>query len=581
MSNQHPSIGSADNTADNTSSRKALRIAVKVLFACSAMIMSVLLSLFNLMPSSALSLDLFAITTFSALGIVLFLVIKCKFIERTFSNLNIPLLVLSAALTYFPCHAAAVELTDRMSRLFVIREVFVGEIITHFWGENAALVSSILSAGALFAAFVFTYCFVNAFVRFIRDLYEKSDKADKIFFFAALFVSVAAISLVYSHTTAFYSGVDANGGVRLYDIIYTTDSGEIFDSNAYYSINAEQNDIRQPLFGLFAAPFGSLAKLISLIFFFVPNIYPIALAAIQAGLLLLAVIMTAEMMKLRGLLKAAFFALYALSFPMLIYVLTMEQYIFSMFWLIMFIYCALSNRQERQYAFAAASSSMLTTGVLFPLLSDKRSFWGFVKDIFEAGVKFASFIILFGQLALVANFMEEIGKLMRFSGVELTFGDKLLQFFSFVSSCFFAPAASTADTLGYMSYFPDAVTSVSAAGVVLLALVLLGFALNMKNKFAQICMAWTVFSFVILCVVGWGTQENGLVLYALYFSWAYISLIFMLFEKVGSYIKNKKAAAVYSVVKYAVFISFALLMLWVNIPEMANILRFGAEYYPA
>ena len=73
----------------------------------------------------------------------------------------------------------------------------------------------------------------------------------------------------------------------------------------------------------------------------------------------------------------------------------------------------------------------------------------------------------------------------------------------------------------------------------------------------------------MLIILGWGTKENGLILYSLYFGWAYFVLIFQLLNNI---FKNNK------VFKIA-FIILILLMVIGYIPELFNIFKFAILNY--
>jgi len=74
-------------------------------------------------------------------------------------------------------------------------------------------------------------------------------------------------------------------------------------------------------------------------------------------------------------------------------------------------------------------------------------------------------------------------------------------------------------------------TVLNITGVLVFGITILSFILNRKDIFSRLCFIWVIFSFVLLCILGWGTVENGLLLYSFYFLWAFICLIYKLFEK--------------------------------------------------
>ena len=108
-------------------------------------------------------------------------------------------------------------------------------------------------------------------------------------------------------------------------------------------------------------------------------------------------------------------------------------------------------------------------------------------------------------------------------------------------------------------------------GIVILIAAVLGFLYSYKNKMSQIAVCWVGFSVVLLFLVGWGTAENGLILYSLYFAWAYLILIYQFICK---WIRNEKAVL-------AVIGVFAVLMLLYNLGGLYQIYQFGVINYPA
>lgn len=86
----------------------------------------------------------------------------------------------------------------------------------------------------------------------------------------------------------------------------------------------------------------------------------------------------------------------------------------------------------------------------------------------------------------------------------------------------------------------------------------------------QVSAFWVLYSIIILCFVGFGTQENGLILYSLYFSWAFIILCYLLFIKI---IKK-------SLLRNVLTIIICAGLLFLNIPAFNEIINFGIMFYP-
>jgi hypothetical protein len=176
-----------------------------------------------------------------------------------------------------------------------------------------------------------------------------------------------------------------------------------------------------------------------------------------------------------------------------------------------------------------------------------------------------------GRVNYLINWYNQFNFLKGFNGQGLTFHVKFLQLTNFMQSCLFAPASSIDNVkFGFPSWQMLPVTSVNLIGVIIFIIAVVGFLLNYRRRIAQIAFLWVVFSFFILCVFGWGSAENGIVLYVLYFSWAYISLIYMAIDKL---FRNREKKA-------GILFILATLCLTVNGKAIIDILRFGIEFYP-
>lgn len=113
----------------------------------------------------------------------------------------------------------------------------------------------------------------------------------------------------------------------------------------------------------------------------------------------------------------------------------------------------------------------------------------------------------------------------------------------------------------------------SLPGAVLLGFCLTSLILNRKKKIARLAGAWIGFSVLLLLVVGWGSPENGMVLYSLYFSWAFFVLLFLLMDRVAEKVQMKLLIPVVSCAAAAVLIVC-------NCNGMAELLAFATNYYP-
>jgi hypothetical protein len=432
---------------------------------------------------------------------------------------------------------------------------------------------------------VFLYCFWIKIVSFFKDIVDTSDRPERSYFIAVSIIALIAVAVIYTQTNCFYAP-QSNGKIVSGDVVFTTDTGSFSQSNTYISV--VHNGYKRPLYGVFSMPFAVIAFALSKVFLFVPQGYYIIFGVIQIELATLSIILISRMLSLAGLTKYLFFVLVSLTYAVLLFSLNLEQYILSVFFLIVLLYIFVFQKENLDYALIAAAGTILTSGILFPLLvfaSEKQNDAA-IRRLTKFACTFFVLITLFSSLWLFLDpnaMYEHFVHISQTSGYgagvgeKVSLPDKLLQYFNFVSLCFVKPATvigiSSLETIVNkgLSYQLAPVTSLNLLGVILLAVAILGFAQNWRDTFARICGFWVLFSFFVLCLVGWGTAENGLILYSLYFGWAYFCLVFLAIEK---------ALQKLPVVKYAVYTAAIITLAAINLPGIWDVIQFGIKYYP-
>lgn len=240
--------------------------------------------------------------------------------------------------------------------------------------QNMISISFTITIGVMVlpAVFIFFSWFLDGFLKVCRDLISDIDRVEKLFLLISGILFALATVVIFNLTNVFYSPATTKANYP-FDIIYTSDSGELIASNAYLNVASQENDIRQPLFGLFALPFAVFAKLLSYPFYNVPQSYPIILNIIQVFLLQISLILVSRMLRLKSLSKLFFLIMADMTYPVLLFSLVMEQYIFSIFWLILFIHAYLHENQTKNFFFIAAAGSTLTSAIVFPLITYSKS----------------------------------------------------------------------------------------------------------------------------------------------------------------------------------------------------------------
>ncbi|MDR0219870.1 MAG: hypothetical protein LBI54_00505 [Lachnospiraceae bacterium] len=531
--------------------------------------------------------------TVPASSVVLcWLVFRHRLPERLFAVYNKRIGVLSAVFAVFAVYeyaaAACYRLSSYANKLPTFALIERGQLEALFFA--GLVLVFVCSVPAVFAAL---YAFYTRLAAVAGDWRRAADRIEKGYLLGAGLVFSLEAVLVFAATNVFYGAnyvsvpdPETGGAVEEwipFDIIYTTDSPAEVDSNVYFFTRAPINDLRNLLFALFAAPFAIPCLLLARLLFFWPAAYPLMINIVQILLMLTCVVMFARMLRLQGGAKILFLLAASSAYPVLLHLFAMGQYVFASFWLVLFVYAHTTGKEWDGDCLIAASGSLVTSAALFPLLLRDKPVKAWGREIGLFCGKFAALTIVFGQLSVLAALVAasvtkrgDIGHGLDFylmhAGSGVGFADRALQFLGFVATCFVKPAAAVG-TFGraFVSYQLAPVTSVNALGFVLLALALAGYALNRQELWAKIAMIWLAYSFIVLCLIGWGTPENGLVIYSLYFGWPYFILVFMCAERALAKWKN---------LRYAIYIAATAALVVVNGLGIADLIGFAVTYYP-
>lgn len=441
------------------------------------------------------------------------------------------------------------------------------------------VISMLGAVVAIFFVYICVLVFWKEMTKIISDngIFDNVNIPEQIVYSILIVASVALVVFSFAQTEAFY------GTEYGYDIIYTSDSPSLVKGNVYLALPHPENDLRQPLFAVFAVPFVGIPYLFGKLLGASASMQAILVNMVQVIMLFAANFMLAKMLKLNPIKRVCFMLLTSCTYTHLLFTLMMEQYIVAYFWLIFCVYLISENQRPNRIALWGAGGTLLTSMVLLPFLPDKnpvRNFREWFADMVKFGLEFVTVMLVFCRFDVIFNLVPRISYLGRFTGKTVTFADKFYQYITFISNCFVAPDAgvSTA-TVQHSSAVPDiswqlnTVTSINFIGITILLLAIVSAVLNRDKKSSLLSAGWVAFSVVMLLGLGWGTQENGLILYALYFGWAFLVLLFQLVEKTEDKLNIKFLVPVFS-------IGCTVVLAVVNIPAILEIVNFAITYFP-
>lgn len=392
----------------------------------------------------------------------------------------------------------------------------------------------------------------------VMDIFRQCSRSEVTTFLVLTVLLDILVIGVFAATKAFYKG----------SIIYTADSGALVTPNAYLVISHVENDLRQPLFAIFASPFiGAVYFLTMLIP--IEGLAATFMALVQVPVMLMAYLLIARMLTKHSGYRNLFMIMMCSTYPVLLFSVMLEQYIISLFWLVLFLYFAVNEKKDREFVVVGAAGTLLTSASIGLFLDRKPK--EMFRRLIRTGFLGLFLLTLFGRLDVLLNVKKGL-ELGRFAGKSVSWGDKMLQYLAFAKSCFAAPEAGITQW-EYTLWSLKEVTAVNYVGIAVLLLAAAGFWLNRREHLVQISAYWVFFSWVVIFVIGWGTPENGAILYSLYFGWAFAVLLYKLLEWILKKINLEKALFLLGAV-------FVVCMLVVNVPAFLEMLEFAIEYSP-
>ena len=435
------------------------------------------------------------------------------------------------------------------------------------------LLSVIGAVAALFFIFISVLVFYSLLTKIIikSHIYHDTHKAEYIIYSILVVVSFAFVAFSFPLTNAFYGAECGN------DVIYTSDSFGLVNGNAYVFLTHWENDLRQPLFAVFTAPFVGIPFLVGKLFGVSESVQAMLVNMVQIVMLFAANFILAKMMKLNPIKRVCFMVLTSCTYTQLLFTLMMEQYIVAYFWLIFCIYLIAEKQQPERIALWGAGGTLLTSMILLPFMSTKspiKDFKSWFMDMVKYGLEFVALMLVFCRFDVIFNLMSKISFLSGFTGKTVTFADKIHQYTEFIGNCFIAPNAGVNTTaVDHISWQANPATGINFAGILILILAVISAIWNRDKKSSLLAAGWVGFSVIMLLGLGWGTKENGLILYALYFGWAFLVLLFQLAEKIESKLNIKFLVPVVTIV-------LVVALLVVNIPAIMEMVNFAITYYP-
>lgn len=412
---------------------------------------------------------------------------------------------------------------------------------------------------------IFNYILSNV-VALIDTIIDKKYEINNIVAIVVCALYFFLIIWVYRNTTAFY-------GSGYNDVIYGSDSYTLTGSNVWLSLFQGQNDLRQPLYMLTAAPFMGIAYILGIILnCFYVNGLAIAYAFVQALLLVWSIWLLSHLISDNDIIRSLIILILSVSYPAIVFSLCLEQYVSSFFWLIMAVVAVMYDQKKADLMIIGAANGLLTSAFMV-VWKRAKSFVEWFQSAFKCGMMFLLTLFAFGRADIFLNIKANLAEIFQHTGKKLTIVDKAYQYSKFVVDCFVGqPAVEKVHDSGFLIWGSSEPNTINVVGIIIIVLIVVAVIWNRDSLLCKISASWIGFSVLLLCVLGWGTSSNALFLYSLYFSWAFWVPFFLSFQKI--YNKGYKKSVI--VILTCLFILIAKL----NIAEFIRMLNFAIENYP-
>ena len=466
----------------------------------------------------------------------------------------------------------------------IIPTTIIGAVILCQVTEKAALypkaflsswILIVLAIAAAPCVFLLTLAAVRYCMEELKDAvrgFIRETTRFEAWYLCIVFLSMLLCCIIlYSQTNMFYEAY-YQGKMIPYDVLYTSDSAVILQGNAFFDIYHVTNDLRQPLFGLFSMPLVLPAVVISQLLSVWPILYPILINTTQIFLVLLTVLIIVRSLDLNGASRKIAVLLLSVTYPVMLFSMNIEQYVFAVFWLVCLLYLITRNAKGQRVAYLASLSSLVTSGIYIVSLESENKLKKRIQTAILTFVLFFSIVILLNRQYIFITGLNYFKQLVSsYGGSQITILDRVQQFSVMLWSLFIRPAAQWTTFSGHPAYMLTPVTSFQWGGLAVFLMAILGFALNHDNRFARLSFLFVVLSIMLHVFIGWGAVENGMTLYTYYYLWAYFSLLFLGLEKILQPLKSWR------------FILYGLVLVLLAISNfygMMDIVRFGIAHYP-
>ncbi len=487
------------------------------------------------------------ISAILALAVSAFIIFKTKVIDTELRSISVPKTIIAFILSIFTI--IRVYASFRLAANAYIAEL--GIVIDDLYYN---FIRSGLSAFAVPSIMIIWYVVLGK----AKLLAEKIKfTKPEIAYIAILTGGVSAVLLyVYYRTSVFYNPIEQN------NVIFSIDTNTIINEFSFTNFNSSANTIFQPLFSLAAMPFGVLSRIISYPISILPGYdmagaEALALSIVNAALLGATALIFTRALGIKN--KALFIAIITVSFPALFSLIVPSGGIVIAFYAAILIYIAAKTDWSYVPTLTVILSAFLPFAAVPIVLGrhKKRA-----ANAFKAYAYLAILIVLLGN---ISGYPDIIGTIKHVPRIQEILPSVLRT--SFMS--LFAPLGAVNST-PYYTLDVATPTFSYAIGAAILLLAALGFISNRKEIGVRVSAIAVLIGAIFSLYFVAALNTSGIIPFLMCFSWAFIALIYKLFEKILN--PHKMLFKIIAVLS-------AIVLLVYNYNYVRDIIVFAFNYY--
>ena len=479
--------------------------------------------------------------------VMLAVVFKTKFLDNNIKKLKPSRILISTVLAIFTI--IRVYASFRLVANSYIAEQ--GTVIEDFYYN---FIRSSLSAFAVPAIITLWYILLEKAQKLIKQI--KFTKFEVVYMSVLTGLSFFVLLYIYYRTHLFFSPPEHN------NVIFSLDSFTVINEFSYTNFTSGINTIFQPVFTLGAMPFGVISRIFSYPLTLLPrysmvNAEALSLSSVNATLLGVSIVLFSRVFNVKN--KALFIIFMTITFPSLFSLLMVSGNIVTTFYMAVFLFVLTKTNFDYAPLLTVLSAGFLPFAAI-PLAVNKRK--KKLQNTVKAYIYLAACIFLCSNILGYGNILGTVKHIPRLN--EIIPSVLNLSFMSI-----FVPKGIVTSTPYYAyEYTPSTLSYIG--GMVIAVAAFAGFLLNRKNQASKIgffaIVVGALFSLYFVATL----VPSGIMLYLICFSWAFISLIYILAEKLF-----KPDSKLLKIVMVLVIMILAIY----NFNAIRDIIVFSFNYY--